>query len=351
MSDLLLIPTGNIIKDYLEEFNINQKQLSVSTGLSEKHISNVLKGKSRVTEEFALKIEKVMPSVKADYWMNYESKYQLDLLRQKERYSLENQNLNELSKRFRFREIFKDLKLRQSEQAIEMLKILKISSFDLFENKYSKLCVDFMEDGGKKEAIAIWLNLCENEIDIQNDELDEVKYNKDKLLKNINKFKILALNYADSEKSLDNCRALFNSLGIYFVVYEANINCKVRGALLSYRGKPTIYISRKDKRHSYIWFAIFHEIAHLILHYVKNDISITSDTDAIADITIEEKEANTYARNFLIPEKDYLDFVNKKQFNKSSIINFAAKNEILPCFIVDFLKHDKLIKYDRFCQL
>jgi Zn-dependent peptidase ImmA (M78 family) len=317
--------------------------------MSEKHISNVLKGKSRVTEEFALKIEKVMPSIKADYWMNYESKYQLDLLRQKEKYRLENQDIEVISKRFKFNEIFKGLELSLSEQAIEMLKILKISSFGQFENKYSNLCVDFMEGGVERESIAIWLNLCADEIDIQNDELDEVKYNKDKLVKNINKFKLLALNDADGDKSLINCRKLFNTLGVYFVVYEANINSRVRGALLSYIGKPTIYISRSGKSHSEMWFIIFHEISHLILHYAKNDISILSDSDK--NITPKEKEANIYTRNLLIPEKEYLSLIESKQFSKSSIVKFAAKNEILPSFIVDFLKHDNLIDSDKFCYL
>ncbi|MBK5201272.1 MAG: ImmA/IrrE family metallo-endopeptidase [Spirochaetaceae bacterium] len=350
MSELLLVPTGNIIKDYLEENNITQKELSISIGMSEKHISNVLKGKSRVTEEFALKIEKVMPSIKADYWINYESKFQLDLMRQKELYSLENLNLKEISHQFHFSEIFKGLKLSLSEQAVEMLKILKISNFDLFENKYGNICVDFMEDGGEKEAIAIWLNLCREEIEIQNNDLNQVRYNKIFLINSIKNFKLLALNDTDSEKSLLSCRKLFNELGVYFVVYEANRNCKVRGALTSYKNKPTIYISRRGKRHSYIWFAIFHEIGHLILHYDKNnkkDIKILLDND----ISQKENEANTYARNLLIPEKEYMDFIKNKKFDKMAIIDFANKNCILPSFVVDFLKHDKQLDYDKFCYL
>ncbi|MGD1817497.1 MAG: helix-turn-helix domain-containing protein [Pleomorphochaeta sp.] len=347
MSELFLIPTGHIIKDYLEENNITQKELANRTGMSEKHISNVLRGKKPLTNDFALKIEKVIPSIKADYWMNYESKYQLDLLRQKEKYSLENQDLIKLSKRFRFKEIFKDLNLSVKEQAIEMLKLLKISSFDLFDKNYGNLCVDFMEDGGDKEAIAIWLNLCENEIEIQNDDILDIMYKKENLINNIYKFKLLLLNDVNNERSLVSCRKLFNNLGIYFVVYEANTNCKVRGCLTSYNNHPAIYISRRGKKPSYIWFAIFHEISHLILHYSKNETNIISDID----ITIKESDANIYSRNLLIKENEYLNFIKRNKFDKESIINFAGKNDIPPSFVVDFLKHDKLIDYNQFCYL
>jgi addiction module HigA family antidote len=344
MSDLLLIPTGSIIKDYLEENNITQKDLAISTGISEKHISNVLKGKNRLTSEFALKLEKVIPSIKADYWMNYESKYQLDLLRQTEKFSLKNQDLKALSKRFRFNEIFKGMNLNLTTQAIEMLKILKISSFDLFEKKYGSLNVDFMEDGGDLEAIAIWLNLCEDEIELQNDDISDIKFNSDKLLKSIDQFKFLSLNDEATVKSLNSCRRLFNSLGIYFVVLEANRNSKVRGALTTYKDHPTIFISTRGKRHTYIWFAIFHEIAHLILHYSKKDIKILSDND----ILLKEDDANSYARDLLISEKEYKDFVERGNFESTEIVSFAAQKTIPPGFIVDFLKHDKIIGYDKY---
>ncbi|NCD06047.1 MAG: ImmA/IrrE family metallo-endopeptidase [Spirochaetia bacterium] len=343
MTDLLLIPTGYIIKDFLDQNNITQKDLAISTGMSEKHISNVLKGKKKLTFDFALKLEKVLPNIKADYWMNYETKYQLDLLRQSEKYSLENQNLKELSKRFKFNEIFKEMKLDLVTQAIEMLKLLKISSFDLFESKYGKLNINFMEDGGTKEAIAIWLNLCEDEIEFQNDDISEIKYTKEKLINNIDKLKMLSLNDVSTEKSLESCRKLLNRLGIYFVVYEANSNCKVRGALTTYKNHPTIYISTRGKRHTYLWFAIFHEIAHLILHYSKKDIRLFSDEDIVE----KENDANTYAKNLLLVEAEYLNFIKKGDYNSASILSFAALNNIPPGFVVDFLKHDKIIGYEK----
>ena len=78
------IPTGSVIKDYLDAYHITQKELSRRTGISEKHLSHLLNGNSRLTEEVALKLEKVLSPVPASYWLQYESKYREALAREQE---------------------------------------------------------------------------------------------------------------------------------------------------------------------------------------------------------------------------------------------------------------------------
>ena len=108
--DKYLVNTGKIIKEYLEEYDINQKELSNRTGMSEKHISNVLNGKSRLTESFALKLEKVLTNIKASYWLNYEAEYREYVARQEELMNLENIDLKSIAKKFRFKIIRRQTK-------------------------------------------------------------------------------------------------------------------------------------------------------------------------------------------------------------------------------------------------
>lgn len=110
-----------------------------------------------------------------------------------------------------------------AEQVIEMLKLLKISDYGNFENVYGKLAVDFMEDGGEKEAIAVWLNMCETVVEIQNGEIDEVIYKESNLKQNPGKFKLLACNNK-TDASINSCRKLCNKLGIYPVFCEPITN-------------------------------------------------------------------------------------------------------------------------------
>ncbi len=346
MNDISLVPTGRIIKEYIEEYGLTQKDLAERINSSEKHISNVLKGKNRLTEEFALKLEKVIVDVPASYWLNYEAKYREQLAREEEFARICQWNLPEISKRFHFKEVFKDLDISLTQQAVEMLKLLKISDFENFDNVYSKIAVDFMEDGGEKEALAIWLNMCESEIEIQNELLDVIQYKECNIRNNLKKFKLLS-NNNKTESSINSCRRLCNKLGVYLVFCDAVVNSKVRGALTTYRNHPAIYISGRFKSHSNIWFALIHEIGHLLLHYDKNDMILSCENDD----SDKEVEANVFARDFFINPEDYRQFCNKNVINAETIRLFAREQGTIPEIVVARLQHDEKIGFDQFNYL
>lgn len=83
MCEISLVPTGSIIKEYLDEYGITEKELAKKFDISEKYISNVLNSNNKLTEEFAYKLEKVLTSIPASYWLNYEAKYRNQLARGK----------------------------------------------------------------------------------------------------------------------------------------------------------------------------------------------------------------------------------------------------------------------------
>ncbi|SFM28501.1 addiction module antidote protein, HigA family [Gracilibacillus orientalis] len=347
MSNEFIVPTGFVIKDYLDELEISQKDLAKRMGISEKHISNLLNGKSRLTEDFAIRLEKIIHSVPASYWLNYESKYREYKARNDLANEFDEATLKTFDKRFNFSKIFSGLDLDLKEQANEMLKLLRLSNFEQFDKVYSNLDVDFMEDGGEKEAIAIWLNLAREEVEIQNNDLTNKRYDKEKLEKSLSKFKKLALN-TDYESSIKSARKLLNRLGIYLVFCDAVVNSKVRGALTSYKKHPSIFLSGRFKSHDHVWFALIHEIGHLLLHYIPEESLITLEHDLeFQEVSHKEKEANKFARDFFIHPDDYKDFVSTQEFDKKNIEQFAKSQDILPGIVVARLQHDGYLLYDQ----
>ena len=349
MRNEFIVHTGSIIKEYIEELGMSQKECANRLGVSEKHLSNLLNGKSRLTEEVAIKLEKIIHDVPASYWLNYEIKYREYIKREEmysETYSME--ELKKLSKRFKFNSIFNGLDWDLSKQANEMLKLLRISHFEQFDTVYSNLNVDFMEDGGEAEAIAIWLSLAREEVEIQNRDLSNKKYNKDRLIELLDKFKLLALNN-DYESSIKSARKLLNRLGIYLVYYKALENSKVRGALTTYRKSPAIYLTGRFKTHDHVWFALLHEIGHLVMHYIPNELIVTleNEMELKPTVDIKEKEANEFARDFLIDKSEYKEFIDKGRFKESSIHDFAVSQGVLPGIVVARLQHDGYVSFDK----
>jgi len=337
-----IVPTGNIIKEYLDEREISQKELSQRISVSERHLSQLLNGKTRLTEEMALKLEKAMPDVSAGYWLNYETKYQEHYAREKEKFNLESLDLKDISKRFHFGEVFGKTDLSLVDQAIEMLKLLGVSDFEHFHCSIPKEAVAFMEDGGEKEAIVVWLRLCREEAEDQNVNLEEVVYSKKALKQSLAKLKKIASN-DNIEASLKSCRKLLNQLGIYLVVYPAIVNAKVRGALDTVNGHPAIYISGRYKTHDIIWFAIVHELAHLLFHYDLNKSVVF--IDRVEGETEAEDEVNAFARDFFINSEEYENFKSSGNIRSDSELKRFAKDQgVAVGVIVGFLEFDEFLQ-------
>ncbi|WP_117161193.1 HigA family addiction module antitoxin [Paraliobacillus sp. X-1268] len=354
MSKEFIVHTGSIIKEYLEDLGMSQKECAKRLGISEKHLSNLLNGKSRLTEDIAIKFEKIFHNIPASYWLNYESKYREYIKREElDTINFEEKDLIELDKRFNFSKVFSGLDWDLKKQANEMLKLLRIGNFSQFDAVYSYMHVDFMEDGGEKESIATWLGLAREEVEIQNRDLSNKPYNDSNLINSLDKFKKIALNN-DYKSSLQSARKLLNRLGIYLVFCDAVVNSKVRGALTTYKRNPAIFLSGRFKTHDHVWFALMHEIGHLIKHYEPNEPIVTLEKELELDTnntSAKEKEANSFARDFFINESAYKRFIELNVFDQKSIEDFSNYQEILPGIVVARLQHDGYIGYDKLSYL
>jgi HTH-type transcriptional regulator / antitoxin HigA len=350
MDKHFIIHTGSVIKEYLEEIEMSQKEAAKKLGINEKEFSNLLNGKIKLTEDMAKRLEMIFHTIPSTYWLNYENKYR-EYLKNKEKTFLNfsEEDLKNLDKRFKFSSLYSGLNWDIKTQAIEMLKLLGINDFSQFEDVYSNLNVDFMEDGGNIESIAIWLNLAKEEVEIQNRDLSNIKYDASKLINSLEKFKRLALNN-DYKNSLQSARKLLNRIGVYLVFCDATVNSKVRGALTTYKNNPAIYLSGRFKTHDHVWFALMHEIGHLIKHYNPNRPIVTFEEELIFNknnTNPKEEEANSFARDFFIDKEAYNKFTESNFFERTAIENFAKDQNILPGIVVARLQHDGYIGFDQ----
>lgn len=74
-------------------------------------------------------------------------------------------------------------------------------------------------------------------------------------------------------------------------------------ALLTPEGMPVIGLTLRYDRIDSFWFTLFHEVAHIALHYIvlrKNEEAFVDDME-IRSEDVCEREADEFARNVLIP--------------------------------------------------
>ena len=74
---------GILIKDEIESNpNLNQRKLAEKMGVQPSFLNEIIKEKRPVTGDTALLLENVF-DISAEYWMNFQSQYELDKARSK----------------------------------------------------------------------------------------------------------------------------------------------------------------------------------------------------------------------------------------------------------------------------
>ena len=329
------IAPGETIRENMEFLGMNQKELAARLDITQKHLSNILNGNSPITYDTALKLESVIgPS--AQFWMNLETNYQLNKTR-----------LEEQEKLFEDLKILKDIPYKKMSDfgwvgvtSDRVERVFNCRSFfgvaELFSIKHS-YDVAFRKQKQIKEisdlGVLAWLRKAE----LEGLNIEVEKFNKRKLKSLIPRFRELTMKEPD-DFYLEMQR-LCSECGVALVLVPYLPKTYICGATIWRNDKAIIALSIMGKRADRFWFTFFHEIAHLINHSNK-EFHISYDKEC------KEDEADHIARNYLISEEQYKNFVDKYDYtNKTEIIDYSHGIGIAPFILLGRLQHDELIGY------
>jgi len=343
-------PPGDTILDFIEERDWTQKKLSQRLGCSDKHINQLINGKSALTDDMAFKLEKVVGG-SSGFWVSREAKYRESLAKidATEKYKSWVDWLKHLPmKDLKTAKVIPDKRITAANkpELVEiLLKFFGVASPTEWENTYLDMQVSFRRTKEKQSdngAITSWLRLGE----IKAEKLSTPKYNapafKDALQE------VRTLTTLGPEQFQPKLRKLCSQSGVKLVFVPSISKAHVSGvARWLNPHSPLIQISLYGKTNDKLWFTFFHEAAHILLHSSKKS-DIFLDVQSGADInSSEEDEANNWAANFLIPpeyegELHNLAFTN----NRNLVTSFAEKIGIHPGVVVGRLQHEGLLPYN-----
>ena len=100
---------------------------------------------------------------------------------------------------------------------------------------------------------------------------------------------------------------------------------------------PLIQLSLKFKTDDQLWFSFYHEAGHVLLHGRRKlyvDYGAGNETE-------EEREANVFARDLLIPPEHIAQLPHLR--SKAIIRRFASSIGVSPGIVVGRLQHDRLM--------
>lgn len=335
------IHPGHVIARELERAGMTQKNLSERTGLSEKHISQIINGEASFSVETALLLENALGGAAA-FWINLEKNYQETKARL-ERSALLTKEINLLAE-FPYAELAKRKcapattdKEKRVENLWKFFGVNSLNSVRLTEAiAYRKRAGVTVREG----VIAAWLRC--GELDSKTDKV--AQFSEATLKQSVGKLR--ALTVKDPGIFSDEARRILAESGVSLVYIPHFPGAGVSAAVRWLGDNPLIQLSLLGAYADIFWFNLFHEIGHLLLHGKKEKFIEFDDRD-LRVVQQKEKDADVFAGNELIVPKEYEKFVATGDWSTKAVSDFARQQGIDPGIVEGRLCFDRKLSWSK----
>ena len=344
--ELIAFHPGYYLKEIIEDMGITQDEFAKRLETTGKNLSDLLNGKSKLSNEIALKLS-IMFGTSADVWLNLQKTYNEKII-EIERRKLEDYEAGcaQLIDYSYFIELGVVPVVRKSaDKAKELLKYFKIASFNVL--KATNFLVNYrtaISMVNEKNVINsnAWVQTALN----IGQQIDTEAFDLKKLNSYLQEIRKMTLQ--NPVDFLPRLTEILKSCGVALVVLPHLKNSGVNGAVKWInKDKVILTINNRRKYADVFWFSLFHEIGHVLqkkitMLIVGIDVEEMDETNRIL-----EGEADDFARNYLLPRDPYREFISCKDYSEVAIRRFANKIDIDPGIVVGRLQIEKHIGFER----
>lgn len=338
-------PPGDTILDLLEEREWTQQQLADRLGYSLKHVNQLINAKVPLTEDAAIRLQSVL-GAPLGFWLTREAQY-------RERVAIQEATERQTTmvpwlERFPVRELM-DIDVlpkrrvdAKSKPGLvgELLSFFGVASPEQWESQYGRMELAFRrsrEDQADVAAISAWLRMGERVAEKQDGPTYDETLLKSALVE------IRKMTCQTPQDFQPRMQRLLHEAGVAFVLVPALPRTHVSGVArwLNLR-RPLIQLSLYGKQNDRFWFSFFHEAAHILLHSQQKKSVFLDDPSKGESSSKDEKEANAWARDFLIAPSAAAA-LGELPKTKSAVTDYAHFIGVHPGIVVGRMQHDGLL--------
>ncbi|OPX23655.1 MAG: addiction module antidote protein, HigA family [Planctomycetales bacterium 4484_113] len=327
------IPPGELLRETVEALGMTQAELARRTGRPTQTINDIIQGRTEITPETALQLEKALGSP-AYLWLGLEKDYRFNKARLAELRRLNSQA--SMLAAFPIREMVKfgwiERHRDKARQVKELLEFLGIASFDELRRVQPAAYRKSRLKEASPTALAAWLRRGE----LLAHRIETAPFDERKLKGQVGYFRSLTLK--PPEEFQQELRETCAQCGVAWVMVPHLPKTYVNGATRWMGEKAVIQMSLRFKTDDIFWFTFFHELGHILLHGRREQFVDHWKGDGGTDAA--EQEADRFAANQLISPSDYRKLPVHKYLSKNEVRNYAAEIGVAPGIIVGRLQHD-----------
>jgi addiction module HigA family antidote len=350
LSETAVVP-GETIRDILADMGMTQAELAARMKRPANKINEIIQGKKEITVETALELELTL-GLPATFWMNLEKNYQLTKARLAEDGRLAEEAV--ILKKFPVKEMCRFGWIQKREnvrlQVRELLGFFGITSFTQL-SEIQSLAPAWRKGGGGKAcayALSAWLRkgvLEASKVSVKKFDPKGLKAS----IATIRGFTLLPDFH-------DSVVGHFASHGVALVYVPHLPKSYVNGAAYWQNEKPIVQLSLRYSYSDIVWFNLFHELGHVLLHSNRKNKAFIDDTIAGSDSfksddPKREEEANKFAQESLIPPSLYAKLIGSEFERPAVLRELASEIGVHPGVLVGRLHHEDLLHPSRLNDL
>ncbi len=338
-TNTIAIPPGATIREQLENRKMSQKEFALRMDLSEKHVSRLINGQVELTKDVALRLESVL-GISASFWNNLEMIFRESLeLVKKEKEFEEDIKLSDnfpYSKMSAFGWIKSSR--RKEDKVINLRRYFEVASLGVLD--------ELMIPGiacrrtGLNEKSNYYLAAWAQKARLEARQIRTDTINLAKLEQSI--YLIREMTTQKPSQFFSSLVRLFSESGVALVCLPHIGGSFLHGATFYDGDRIVMGLTLRGKDADRFWFSLFHELCHVLKGHINRQIETTRENEIMAD---------AYARDILIPAREYEMFIENSSFSCENVLTFATSIHVAPGIVVGRLQKDNYITYDRLNNL
>ena len=337
---------GEMVMEYLDFNGWSQSDLARRTGLTAKTISEICNRKAPISPSTALAFEKAFQRP-AHWWLNLQR--QFDEAEARLREHTKSLQWTDWVKNFPLEEM---RKLRFSlpegrSDAESLLTFFGVASPESWTSVWKASAIAYRQTRVftvREHAVAAWVR----EIEIVAKDLDVAPFDDKRLWASLDELR--GLTRRDAGEIMDPVQNICAQAGIAVVLVQALPSTGISGCARWLNDKRALVgLTLRYRTDDQLWFTLFHEIGHILLHRTKRpfvlDNAVEDLSDRVVDPEMEryETEANRFSADALIPPKAFDAFSRKGLFTNESIHSFAETVGVGPGLVVGRLQYEGIL--------
>ena len=337
---------GDTIREELEYYGWDQKDLAEIMGRTEKYISQLITNKAPVSYETACQLSKVFKQ-STQFWLNLDANFRQRMQESAKVVETEAKAL-----------IYRYMPVRELRRAIDLPRqidglVAAVKKFwDIDELDFGFLEAKAQVCFRKSEAYRnfnpyyalSWLQLARNSLVGRR---PKAKYNR-------NRLQALTDQLANYTVEPDDVKEFVSDLarcGVLFLHLDHFQQTYVDGASFFDGGRPVIVYTARHDRNDNFWFTMAHELGHVILHEENQGAVFIDSMDHLDLSNKREQEADAFAERILKSKAVIKAFHGVKRPSSVRITATASELGLHPGIVAGCLQHNQKASYLSFHDL